>query len=108
MDVNFNGLRLKSCNDFDKAVEAAIKCREENGNDTAFEDLAEALDDLRFSIASIALCYDDNELKDVLGERTLKSMNEDEDESPFTICECGRPINDCAIKDGGDQHRNRG
>lgn len=79
MDVNFNGLRLRSCNDFDKVVEAALKCREENGPDASFDDLAEALDELRFSIASIALCYDDNELKDVLGDRTLKSMNEDED-----------------------------
>lgn len=79
LEVDFNNLRKKLCNAFDEVVKCAIECREENGND------------------------------DVLGERTLLSMNEDEDdeESPFTICECGRPINECSTMDGGDQHHDR-
>ena len=75
--VNFNGLRRNACNAFDKVVESAVKCREENGNDPFFEDLAEKLNDLRFFIAGVALCYDESqEMEDVLGDRTLLSMNE--------------------------------
>lgn len=78
MGVNFNGLRRNLCNSFDEVLRCAIQCREENGDKAQFQELADALDQLRFCVASVALCYDEHGNKDVLGDRTLLSMNEDE------------------------------
>lgn len=81
LQVDFNNLRRKLCNAFDETVKCAIECRTENGDDSNFEELAESLDELRSLVAAVALCYDEHGNEDVLGERTLLSMNEEEEEN---------------------------
>lgn len=81
LQVDLNNLRRKLCNAFDEAVTCGIQCRTENGNDTSFEELSEAMEDLRALVAGVALCYDEHGNKDVLGGRTLLSMNEEEEEN---------------------------
>lgn len=76
MEVDFNNLRRKLCDSFDEVVKDAIRCRD--GNNAAFNDLAESLDELRSIVAGVALCYDEHGNEDVLGERTLLSMNEED------------------------------
>lgn len=78
LEVDFNNLRKKLCNAFDEVVTCAIACREENGDDSQFQELAESLDELRSLVAGVALCYDEHGNEDVLGERTLLSMNEED------------------------------
>jgi hypothetical protein len=80
MTVDFNSIRKRLCNRFDDVVEKASACREENGDDLGFQELADALDDLRFCVACVALCYDEHGNRDVLGDRVLKSMNPSEEE----------------------------
>ena len=78
LQVDFNNLR-NLCDAFDETVKCAIECRTENGDDSSFEELAESLDELRSLVAGVALCYDDHGNEGVLGERTLLSMNEQEE-----------------------------
>lgn len=78
LEVDFNNLRKKLCNAFDEVVTSATECRRENGNDSSFEELAESLDELRSIVAGVALCYDEHGNEDVLGDRTLLSMNEED------------------------------
>lgn len=78
LQVDFNNLRRKLCDAFDEVVTCATECRTENGNDSDFEGLAESLDELRSLVAGVALCYDEHGNEDVLGERTLLSMNEED------------------------------
>ena len=85
MNVDFNGLRRNLCNDFDAVVQKAIDCRTEiyplmSHERIAFEALSESLNELRSSVAGVALCYDENGAEDVLGDRTLLSMDPEDDE----------------------------
>jgi hypothetical protein len=82
IQVDFNNLRRHAINEFD-AVVSLIKTRAERLDDMDpdfFSALQDKLDDLRGSLATIALCHDEaNGIEDVLGERTLLSLSSEEE-----------------------------
>lgn len=73
MKVDFNALRIRTCDEFDRLVKV-IRAEVPNPSNR----LARAVNDLRSSVAGIGLCYDEHGSEDILGERELEFLEEED------------------------------
>lgn len=82
--VSIDGVRMAALNDFDRLIVLLEKLRDENElyDDGIFLDVTETCDDLRQDISIMGhIFYDKIGMHEIMGDRTLKTLWNDEVES---------------------------